>query len=200
MSLLLSNASAEEVPSSNATGTSLSVMATLQLRDCHTMAAVSAMAVTAPRAGICLRMLVGSIWIVAAKPPRLVCIGDGESEITLGEPGVAAVVVIGGVFRVESDRLVVIREGAIIVAPGAPGIAAVVVIARVLRVEPDSLAVVVNGAIVVAPAAPDGAAVVEGTGVLRIEADRLVEVGYGAVVVALHAICGAAGVENIRLF
>src|SRR5262245_5507448 len=177
MSLLVSNASAEEVPSSSATGTSLSVIATLQLRDCHTMAAVSAMAVTAPRAGICLRMLVGSIRIIAAKPPRLVCIGDGASEITLGEPGVAAVVVIGGVFRVESDRLVVIREGAIIVAPGVPGIAAVVVIARVFRVESDRLAVVVNGAIIVASAAPDVAAVVEGTVVLRIEADRLVEVG-----------------------
>src|SRR6516162_11586642 len=56
------------------------------------MAAVSAMAATAPRMGICLRMLAGSIRIIAAKPPRLVCIGDGASEITLGEPGVAAIV------------------------------------------------------------------------------------------------------------
>src|SRR6516162_3421788 len=161
MSLLLSNASAEEVPSSNATGTSLSVMATLQLRDCHTMAAVSAMAVTAPRAGICLRMLVGSIWIVAAKPPRLVCIGDGASEITLGEPGVAAVVVIGGVFRVESDRLVVIREGAIVVAPAAPDGAAVVEGTGVLRIEADRLVEVGYGAVVVALHAICGAAGVE---------------------------------------
>src|SRR5262249_41930350 len=118
MSLLVSNASAEEVPSSSATATSLSVMAPLQLRDCHTMAAVSAMAVTAPRAGICLRMLVGSIRIIAANPPRLVCIGDGASEITLGEPGVAAVVVIGGVFWGGSDRLVVIRGGGVLRRPG----------------------------------------------------------------------------------
>ena len=78
------------------------------------MAAVSAMAATAPRMGICLRMLAGSIRIIVAKPPRFVCIGDGASEITLGEPGVAAVVVIGGVFRVESDRLAVVVNGCLL--------------------------------------------------------------------------------------
>src|SRR5215470_4977205 len=148
MSLLASNASAEEMPSSSATGTSLSVIATLQLRNCHTMAAVSAMAVTAPRAGICLRMLVGSIRIIAAKPPRLVCIGDGASEVTLGEPRVAAVVVIGGVFRVESDRLVVIRYGAVVVTLHAICGAAAVEGVIVVRVKTDRLVIVDDGAVV----------------------------------------------------
>jgi hypothetical protein len=93
----------------------------------------------------------------------------GGGEVAHIEPGLAAAVVGGGVFRVEPDGLVIVGDGAVEVTLLAPGIAAVVVGGDVFRVEPDGLVMVGDGAVEVTLVAPGIAAVVVGVGVFRVE-------------------------------
>ena len=98
-----------------------------------------------------------------------VVVGDGAIEIVLLIIGVAALVVGGGVLRIEPDGFAQIGDGAIEIAAAAQRDAAIVIDAGVVRIEAHGLVVIRHGGVAVALVGIGVAAVVVG---LRVRWDR----------------------------